>query len=104
MRPFVRYGDIHRFLNKPFKITLAAKIIAVTDAMNNHLLLALDEGPGDFFAEHYPLDSQHYQLLYHWAIYLTKCDEVAWYLLWPCLRNCRICQNRLRILASFMDV
>lgn len=28
---------------------------------------------------------EHYELLRDWAIYLTKCDEVALYLLWPAL-------------------
>jgi hypothetical protein len=87
MRPLVRYEDIGRFLDKPFEIVLAPKNVAVPDDMNNDLLLALDEGPGDFFIEHYPIDKQHYWLLDNWAIYLTKCDEVARYLLWPCLRK-----------------
>jgi hypothetical protein len=57
------------------------------DAMQNLLFGALYEAMGDFKIDHYPFDQPILTILYDWAIYLTKCDEVAIYMLWPVLKD-----------------
>jgi hypothetical protein len=55
--------------------------------MANNLFGALYESIGDFKSSHYPFEKPHLEILLDWAIYLTKCDEVALYLLWPVLKE-----------------
>lgn len=57
------------------------------DPMDNVLFGALYESMGDFKHDHYPFEEPLLAILYEWAIALTKCDEVALYLLWPVLKD-----------------
>lgn len=79
-------ADIKGFLNRQPTIEIAADELAIPDPRENNLFLTLYEGMQRFALEHFP-PGDHYSLLRDWAIYLTKCDEVAFYLLWPCLRR-----------------
>ena len=42
---------------------------------------------GDFERAHFPYGEPILEVLEDWAIYLTKCAEVALYLLWPILKD-----------------
>lgn len=55
--------------------------------MQDALFGALYESMGDFKRDHYPFEQPMLEILYDWAIYLTKCDEVALYMLWPVLKG-----------------
>ncbi len=74
--------DVIKFIDKGFKAEIAPLDMLPPEVENNHLFGALYEGMSETLIKSFPLDD-HYDLLYNWAIYLTKCDEVAFYLLWP---------------------
>ena len=78
-------AEIVSFIDRGFLIEIATCDIEVPAAQANSLDIVLDEARTDYLIEHFPRDRPHYRVLYNWAIYLTKCDEVAFYLLWPCL-------------------
>jgi hypothetical protein len=90
IRPFVResYDDVIAFLDKGYGIQVVGKGAgAPPDPMANALFSAFYEAMGDFTGGHYPYEEPLLRIMYDWAIYLTKCDEVALYLLWPILKN-----------------
>ncbi len=72
------------FLKRDYDVVLAAPEIPIP--AENPLFIALYEGI-QVLLEDFPSNLDHYGLLYNWAIYLTKCDEVACYLLWPCMHD-----------------
>lgn len=77
-------------LNSSLEVALAPPEIAVPPAEENRLFLSIYESIQELLVVYRPRPSKfpnHYDLLYYWAIYLTKCDEVALYLLWPCLEK-----------------
>jgi hypothetical protein len=74
---------ILRALDAGPRIELAPEGVRAPKAGENDLFLALYEAMQE---PKYEIDrGEHYGLLSEWAIYLTKCDEVALYLLWPAL-------------------
>ena len=75
-------------LGRPFEVVLAPPDDPVPDWRENDLRDALFGAVLNANDLHVPED--HYYLLYHWAVYLTKCDEVVTYLLWPCLEASRV--------------
>jgi hypothetical protein len=79
---------VRAFIEKGYDIQVVGKEAgAPPDPMKNDLLGALYERSGDFLIEHCALDVPIMEILYDWAIYLTKCDEVALYMLWPALED-----------------
>jgi hypothetical protein len=89
-RPFVTgsWEDVAAFIEKGFDIQLvSSEGSGPPVAMENVLFMALYESMGDFKIDHFPFEQPILEVLYDWAIYLTKCDEVALYLLWPVLKN-----------------
>ena len=90
IRPFVweSYGDVIAFLDKGYDIQIVGKASgAPPDPMTNTLFMAFYETMGDFKGDHYAFEEPLLRILYDWAIYLTKCDEIALYLLWPVLKD-----------------
>jgi len=90
IRPFISkgYDDVVAFLEKGYDIEIVGKVPgAPPDAMSNTLFMALYESMGEFTCEHYPFEDPLLEVLHDWAIYLTKCDEVAQYLTWPVLKD-----------------
>jgi len=72
---------------KPTEFFVGNEAGAPPDPMANILFGALYESMGDFKSSHYAFEQPLLEILYDWAIYLTKCDEVALYLLWPILKD-----------------
>lgn len=89
VRPLISdYTDVREFIERGFDIRVGgSELGGPPDPMQNALFLALYENLGDFQVNHYPLEESALEVLYDWAVYLTKCDEVAAYLLWPVLRD-----------------
>lgn len=100
IRPMLKrecYEDVVKFLEKPNNIEIVGDEIdcpAYTPGMNmadywnsSPLVNSLDEAAGDWMIDHFSHDELLHEILYDWAIYLTKCDEVAMYLLWPTLKD-----------------
>jgi len=80
------YRDVINFIDGSFDVQIApADASPPEEDDENALFDTLYEVISEFTLEHCSLDEPHKELLYNWAIYLTKCDEVAAYLLWPCL-------------------
>jgi hypothetical protein len=52
---------------------------------NNELFGTLYEAISEFRLNHVAFEAPIEEVLHDWAIYLTKCNEVALYLLWPML-------------------
>jgi hypothetical protein len=78
--------EVLTFLEAPYEIIVDDdQAAAPPEASDNSLFSALYEGISEFTARHYSFDIPLYEILYDWAIYLTKCDEVALYVLWPLL-------------------
>lgn len=77
--------DIIDFIDRGFSVEIAPPGTGVPGTGKNELFGALYEAIGEFWQARFPDDEPHYDVLLNWAIYLTKCDEVAVYLLWPCL-------------------
>src|SRR5262249_47956333 len=88
-RPLITgWNDVRAFIENGYDIQLVgSKAGAPPDAMANVLFGALYESMGEFKINHYPFEEPILEILHDWAIYLTKCDEVALYLLWPVLEN-----------------
>jgi hypothetical protein len=80
-------ADMISFIDNGYKVEIAPPNIEVPDASDNELFGVLYEAVGEYWIEHFPYDKDHYEVLKNWAIYLTKCDEVATYLMWPCLKH-----------------
>lgn len=89
IRPVVSgWSDVRAFIDNGYDIQVVGSEAGVPpDAMANVLFGALYESICDFKCYHYPFDEPTLQILLDWAIYLTKCDEVALYLLWPVLKD-----------------
>lgn len=81
------YTDILAFIDAGFNVEIATSDILTPDAVGNHLFSVLYESLSDYVIDHFPYHKPHYEVLRNWAIYLTKCDEIAAYLLWPCLQH-----------------
>lgn len=81
-------AETRQALGRPFEIVLAPMDELVPDWQHNELRTSLYETIQN--ANELRIREDHYYLLYEWAVYLTKCDEVAVYLLWPCLDASRI--------------
>jgi hypothetical protein len=89
-RPFISgsWDDVAAFIDGGFEIQVIGSEVGVPpDAMQNELFGASYESMGDFKIDRFPFEQPILGILYDWAIYLTKCDEVALYLLWPVLKN-----------------
>lgn len=89
IRPFISgWSDVREFIESGYDIqVVGSEAGAPPDAMENVLIGALYESMGDFIIDHYPFEQPILEILYDWAIYLTKCDEVAAYMLWPVLKD-----------------
>jgi hypothetical protein len=89
IRPLISgWRDVRAFIEDGFDIqVVGSEVGAPPDAMQNELFGALYESMGDFKIEHYPFEQPILEILYDWAIFLTKCDEVAVYMLWPVLKD-----------------
>lgn len=91
LRPILLEEDYNApaiaFIDGGFSIEIAPAGIAVPEPAHNDLFLTLGEAVSDYWTSHFPYEKRHYQVLNNWAIYLTKCDEVAAYLMWPCLKH-----------------
>jgi hypothetical protein len=72
------------FLKYPFKVQRAPTGVKAPE--KNELFGTLYEAIQEFLIEEMPQDDK-YDDLYEWAIHLTKCDEVAAYILGPCFRS-----------------
>jgi hypothetical protein len=80
--------DVCTFIEKGFDIQVVGKEAGGRpDPMENILFRALYGAIGDFSIERYSFDVPIMEILYDWAVYLTKCNEVVLYLLWPVLKN-----------------
>jgi hypothetical protein len=80
-------ADIISFIDNGFRVEIAPSNIEIPATSDNELFGVLYEAIGEYWIEHFPYDKEHYEVLKNWAIYLTKCDEVATYLMWPCLKH-----------------
>lgn len=78
-------SDAIAFIDGGFDIVIAPSGAVPPDPDRNDFFLALYEAIQEDMLARFPFDKPHYRVLWNWAIYLTKCDEVASYLLWPCL-------------------
>lgn len=89
IRPLISgWEDVRAFIESGYDIhVVGSEAGDPPDAMENILFGALYESMGDFKFDHYPFEELILEILYDWAIYLTKCDEVALYLLWPVLKD-----------------
>lgn len=91
LRPIILDGDynddIRAFIDTGFTVELAASNESIPSPTDNDLFGTLYEALQEFKIDYFPFNKEHYEVLYNWAIYLTKCDEVAAYLLWPCLQG-----------------
>ena len=91
LRPLLLQEDYNEeiisFIDRGFAIETAPAPVEIPDVSENELFGVLYEAISEYRIEHYPYDIPHYEVLRNWAIYLTKCDEVACYLLWPCLKH-----------------
>jgi hypothetical protein len=82
------YEEVRVFIENGCDIQVLGKDVgAPPDATENLLFGALYEAISDFKIDHYSFDMPILEILYDWAIYLTKCNEVALYLLWPVLKD-----------------
>lgn len=82
------WGDARTFIDSGFDVeVVGSEVGAPPDAMENVLFGALYESMGDFTIDHFPFEEPILNVLNDWAICLTKCDEVAMYLLWPVLKD-----------------
>jgi hypothetical protein len=91
MQPLILNAEYNRevleFIDRKFQVLPGAREVLVPSPRDNPLFLTLYEGLQEFKLKHFPLAEKHYLLLCNWAEYLTRCDEVALHLLWPCLRD-----------------
>lgn len=89
LRPMLAHTDDNRelieFIDRGFVVEIAPQSAHAPDAPDNDLFMSLYEAMQENRSDRFPHDAPHYRVLYNWAIYLTKCDEVACYLIWPCL-------------------
>lgn len=86
------WEDIGEFIDNGYEIELLnAGTAEIPDPMDNKLFMGIYESLGDFRIQHYPYGNLLAAILSDWAIYLTKCDEVALYLLWPLLQDVEDC-------------
>lgn len=82
------YKDVRKFIEKGFDVEVVGPEAGKRpEVMKNDLFLTLYEAMGEFAIEQYRLEDPLLRILRDWAIYLTKCDEVAHYLLWPILKD-----------------
>ncbi len=99
LRPFILDGDynddIRQFIDSGYFIELAPKDVTVPELGENEIFGTLYEAIQEFKIEHFPYEKEHYQVLENWAIYLTKCDEVAVYLLWPCFNDIQLLDSEV---------
>ena len=80
IRPFLweNYDDVIAFLDKGYDIQIVGKACGdPPDPVTNNLFMAFYETMGDFMGDHCAFEEPLLRILYDWAIYLTKCDEVA---------------------------
>ena len=75
------------FIESGFEVRIAESGSKGPEINDNELFGTLYEGITETLIEHFPFEIEHYNVLYNWAIYLTKCDEIAFYLLWPCFSD-----------------
>ena len=89
IRPLISgWSEAQLFIDGGFDIQLVGSEVGVPpDPMQNVLFMALYESMGNFRIDHYPYEQPIFEVLNDWAIYLTKCDEVALYLVWPILKD-----------------
>jgi hypothetical protein len=89
-RPLISgsWDDGGAFIDNGYDIQVVeSEAGAPPDPMKNELFMALYESMGDFKIDRFPFEQPILEILHDWAIYLTKCDEVALYLLWPVLKE-----------------
>ena len=79
--------EIISFIDQDFAIEIAPPDINIPNTSDNQLFGVLYEAIGEYWIEHFPYHKPHYEVIKNWSIYLTKCDEVATYLMWPILEN-----------------
>lgn len=79
--------DILSFIDNGYVVEIAPADVEPPELTNNELFAVLYEAVGDYWIDHFPYEKAHYEVLKNWAIYLTKCDEIAMYLMWPCLHH-----------------
>ena len=91
------FSDLITFIKNGFTVEIAPSNIDPPDISDNELFFQLYEAIGEYWIECFPRDKDHYEVLNNWAIYLTKCDEVAIYLMWPCL------EHEITLSSSTMD-
>lgn len=90
MRPLIGDDDddIRVFIDRGYEIQIVGTSVGPPpDPMDNSLFLVLYEAACEFKREHFPFDTHVMEVIYDWAIYLTKCDEVVLYLLWPVFQD-----------------
>ncbi|MDN7130967.1 hypothetical protein JNO04_01200 [Halomonas sp. MC140] len=80
-------ADIISFIDNDYKVEVSPSDVEIPDVSDNELFVVLYEAICEYWIEHFPYEKDHYEVLKNWAIYLTKCDEVATYLMWPCLEH-----------------
>ncbi|WP_024610871.1 hypothetical protein [Pseudoalteromonas sp. TB64] len=80
-------ADIITFIDNGFKVEIAPSNIEIPGTSVNTLFGVLYEAITEYWIEYFPYDDEHYEVLKNWAIHLTKCDEVATYLMWPFLER-----------------
>lgn len=79
------YKDVINFIDAGFSVEVVPEEVSLPEYSDNTLFSVLQEAVSDYLVDCTPRDKPHYELLMNWAIYLTKCDEVAAYILWSCL-------------------
>ena len=88
MRPILLEEDYNaqeiEFIDRGFEVELASGEDVAPPAAQNPLFGTLYEAIGEYRIDHAPFDDVMFEILDNWAVYLTKCDEVAVYLLSPC--------------------
>ena len=89
-RPFISesWEDVGAFVEDGYDIqVVGSEGGEPPDPLKNELFMGIYESMGDFKLGHFSYDQPIFEILDDWAIYLTKCDEVALYLLWPALKD-----------------
>jgi hypothetical protein len=82
------FDDVRGFIGNGFEVQRVGKDAGTPpEPRENSLFGALYETLSDFQIDRYPFDVPILEILYDWAVFLTKCDEVVLYLLWPILKD-----------------
>ena len=78
---------LQKFGDGDFEVQLAPPGVEFHVDSDNPLLDFIFAAIGEVLIDKMDFDQPENDLLYNWAIYMTKVDEVAAYLLWPCVNQ-----------------